>query len=171
MILDIHSSSTTHDTLKLFSILYNQSWMSAVAERLNFSIVQGAAFPFLGVSIRGGMTAVAVLGKTAVVCPASLLKEGGGRRRSKLGTVIAPVCIALARFCNSGPVIKNLSSSKGFFMSVAACVLAVFVVLAAAAVFCTTVAGSERLGTTHEIAGAVVDICCSVVVSAANTCG
>ena len=49
--------------------------MSAVAERLNFSIVQGPAFPFLGISTSGGTFAVA-LGNTAVVYPASLLKEG-----------------------------------------------------------------------------------------------
>ena len=133
--------------------------MSAVAERLNFSIVQGAAFPFLGVSISGGMTAVAVLGKTAVVCPASLLKEGGGLKRSKQGTVIAPVCIALARICNSGPVIRNLSSISGFFMSVAACALAVVEVLVATAGGCGSAAGNDGFDTMHEIAGAVVDIC------------
>ncbi len=34
--------------------------MSAIAERLNFSTVQGAASPFLGVSARDGAVAVAV---------------------------------------------------------------------------------------------------------------
>ena len=145
--------------------------MSAVAERLNFSIVQGAAFPFLGVSTSGGIGAVAVLGKTAVVCPASLLKEGGGLRRSKLGIVTVPDCIALARFCSSGPVIKNLSSSSGFFMSVAACALAVVVTLVVTAEVSGRVVGNAGFDTTHEIAGAVVDICCSVVVSAASTGG
>ena len=133
--------------------------MSAVAERLNFSIVQGAAFPFLGVSTSGGTGAVAVLGSTAVVCPASLLKEGGGLKRSKLGIVTVPDCIALARFCSSGPVIRNLSSRSGFFMSVAVCALAAAVVLVATAEVCGRAAGSEGFDTTHEIAGAVVDIC------------
>ena len=132
--------------------------MSAVAERLNFSIVQGAAFPFLGVSTSGAIGAVAVLGSTAVVCPVSLLKEGGGLKRSKLGIVTVPDCIALARFCSSGPVIRNLSSSNGFFMSVAACALAAVAVLVATAGICGRAAGSEGFDTTHEIAGAVVDI-------------
>jgi hypothetical protein len=115
------------------------------------------------------MTAVTVFGRTAVVCPASLLKEGGGLRRSKLGIVIAPVCIALARFCNSGPVIKNLSSSSGFFMRVAACALVVIAVLVVTTGVCDRTGGNEGFDTTHEIAGAVVDICCSVVVNAART--
>ena len=93
--------------------------------------MQGAAFPLRGVSTGGIAAAVAVIGTTAVVCPASRLKEGGGLNRSKLGIETAPDCIALARFCNSGPVIRNLSSLIGFLMSVAVCGFADTVVLVA----------------------------------------
>ncbi len=98
--------------------------MSAVAERLNFSIVQGAAFPLRGVSTGGIAAAVAVIDNTAALCPASRLMEGGGLNLSKLGIETVPACIALARFCSSGPVIRNLSSARGFFMSDAACAFA-----------------------------------------------
>ena len=51
-------------------------------------------------------------------------------------------------------------------MSVDVCTLAVAVVLVGA--FCDDAAGKEGFGMTQVIAGAVIDICCSVVVSAAR---
>ncbi len=56
-------------------------------------------------------------------------------------------------------------------MNDAACALVVAVVLVVTVVTCGRAAGNEGFGTTHEIVGAVVDICWSVVVSAANTGG
>ena len=151
--------------------------MSAVAERLNFSILQGAAFPLRGVSTCAGAIPIAVFGRTAVVGgkdpAAALLIDGVGLSRSKLGIDTAPDCRALARFCNSGPVITNLSSANGFLRRAAACAFAAAVVLnAVAGVDCGTrglAIGNEGFATTLDTAGAVVDICCRVVVSAANT--
>ena len=114
--------------------------MSAVAERLNFSMVHGAAFPLRGVSAGGGTLAIAALGRTATVAgkapAAALLTDGGELRRSKLGIETAQDCIALARFCSSGPVMMNLSSPSGFPLNNAACTFAVVVVPEAIAVVC-----------------------------------